>query len=162
MLFFITITQSSARQSRIFKYISCYSLSKYHNHEIKKVYAFKYISCYSLSYTYVPGNELLRIFKYISCYSLSPAGTAPEEVARIQIHLMLFFIIDWIAIQFPKIHSNTSHVILYRAAAASSTAVSAIQIHLMLFFIVLQPLPLQLSPPFKYISCYSLSVYSAM
>ena len=100
----------------------------------------------------------------------------------IQIHLMLFFI--WVYITPPtmiRFNSNTSHVILYPILVdiavkacfiqihlmlffislwwQSSTCMTPIQIHLMLFFIYIQLLYRGLHVVFKYISCYSLSIF---
>ena len=78
---------------QLFKYISCYSLSKMVQVDGETIKAFKYISCYSLS---VPeewlGEEFIK-FKYISCYSLSFSRA----------YGILF-----------QVYLNTSHVILYR------------------------------------------------
>ena len=118
-----------------FKYISCYSLSKYTrlkyiilrnlntSHVILYLFGnyshvitqqFKYISCYSLSSLAILSFPPLSLFKYISCYSLS-----------------CFVTRDYLII----IYLNTSHVILYH-----NTEYQKITAEI-----------------FKYISCYSLS-----
>ena len=61
-----------------------------------------------------------------------------------------------------RLYSNTSHVILYRLSADVWTREQIIQIHLMLFFIIVQTWELKPTQPFKYISCYSLSIYDAI
>ena len=80
------------------------------------------------------------LFKYISCYCLSvwkwPAGHR-------------------------RIHSNTSHVIVYRSGHISDTGFHHIQIHLMLLFIYQIFRIAVHDSGFKYISCYCLSLMSS-
>ena len=92
MLFFIGNADFMVVQANIFKYISCYSLSRAAYQAKFEPIRFKYISCYSLSgsesacsgydlylntshvilYQAVPSAEAVpSAFKYISCYSLS-------------------------------------------------------------------------------------------
>ena len=78
----------------------------------------------------------LKKFKYISCYSLSVCRRDSGGFGQIQIHLMLLFIsVAENMMPFHSVHSNTSHVTLYRRWNMEG------QIELL----------------FKYISCYSLS-----
>ena len=64
-----------------------------------------------------------------------PRRVATANPTSIQIHLMLLFIkiVTIIFSFFPN--SNTSHVIVYRAAYPPQSPESRIQIHLMLLFI---------------------------
>ena len=113
MLFFIRNERGRFPWAVLFKYISCYSLSRAMQERNVNIGEFKYISCYSLSslrrswtkellnlntshvILYLR-NAALRIvssiFKYISCYSLS------KILFRYNIN---------------DIYLNTSHVILY-------------------------------------------------
>ena len=83
---------------------------------------------------------LISRFKYISCYSLSLQQN------------VLFH---------PRVHSNTSHVILYRwhiKLLSTSNSYSNTS-HVILYR--LDRLRMPIAPkPFKYISCYSLSLTS--
>ena len=75
-----------------FKYISCYSLSKFTYAFAFMYKEFKYISCYSLSILPTSIVDRTLEFKYISCYSLSLLNHCAILKFDIQIHLMLFFI----------------------------------------------------------------------
>ena len=100
---------------------------------------FKYISCYSLSsFIFLPAPSY-SAFKYISCYSLSRQKEGNHGRGDIQIHLMLFFI-EFQQHEFRRCDS--------------------IQIHLMLFFIEFVHLFPDVFVLFKYISCYSLSLFT--
>ena len=55
-------------------------------------YVFKYISCYCLSRKSSSETRFLQKFKYISCYCLSPWRQTYRYRQSIQIHLMLLFI----------------------------------------------------------------------
>ena len=56
---------------KVFKYISCYGLSKDFNYALDAVLKFKYISCYGLSEHGFEITLMEAEFKYISCYGLS-------------------------------------------------------------------------------------------
>ena len=97
---------------------------------------FKYISCYSLSTqaVTVPAPLMYSNTSHVILYPVEPAapilnsrhsntshvilyhGTrfSINQYYRIQIHLMLFFISLRLSIPIRNIHSNTSHVILYQ------------------------------------------------
>ena len=121
------------------------------------ILAFKYISCYYLSFCLHLLNYKYRIFKYISCYYLSNRSKVCYVCWRIQIHLMLLFILILFLIGSKSAYSNTSHVIIYpnmrlectHPVRNSNTShviiylkktrpfvqIICIQIHLMLLFI---------------------------
>ena len=119
-----------------FKYISCYSLSccsrflysclRHSNtsHVILYRYIlpcstvvlqFKYISCYSLSQKGPYIHHSLQAFKYISCYSLSviESQTCDTKLHSNTSHVILYPSRGWHTAISSR-DSNTSHVILYR------------------------------------------------
>ncbi len=111
-----------------------------------------FICCHGL-------EEIQRcLFKYISCYCLSKNWQKRRRRLAIQIHLMLLFILFLPLFSLYLLHSNTSHVIVYRNVHKRNYNGRGIQIHLMLLFILLCQQPPQLHQLFKYISCYCLSV----
>ena len=97
---------------------------------------FKYISCYCLSRLATMAAEQLRGFKYISCYCLSALrrGSASRHSHSNTSHVIVYRP-RGPAGTFWLMNSNTSHVIVYRALAAIRKEVDTIQIHLMLLFI---------------------------
>ena len=58
-----------------------------------------------------------------------------QEVERIQIHLMLLFIVSLVSDRMRPWYSNTSYVVIYRVAGIWYNLPIKIQIHLMLLFI---------------------------
>ncbi len=103
-----------ARLQNEFKYISCYSLSKFlESSEVADLHSnTSHVILYlAQGISYILG---ILLFKYISCYSLSFTKRGKRRFVDIQIHLMLFFI-------------STPTDILEVSML--------IQIHLMLFFI---------------------------
>ena len=156
MLLFIRVPGAFGLPYHIFKYISCYCLSRarraciclqaYSNTSHVIVYLCRFASDYSC-----------MEFKYISCYCLSPGRTL---------------------IVSGSAYSNTSHVIVYPFHPAcdpvcnifkyiscyclsgypfSSRGPHCIQIHLMLLFIYIGDFKTSEVQLFKYISCYCLS-----
>ena len=93
MLLFIFSRLSSSIIANLFKYISCYCLSwNIATHHLFYL-VFKYISCYCLSCNIVQILGTNKPFKYISCYCLSCVSRRCSCNNRIQIHLMLLFIL---------------------------------------------------------------------
>ena len=72
MLLFIFTSGVPSFVLRIFKYISCYCLSRRQSNAPLSVLIFKYISCYCLSLSGAAAELFRLLFKYISCYCLSP------------------------------------------------------------------------------------------
>ena len=181
MLLFIIVEQMYSAHNYEFKYISCYCLSFRGADLWRKIKKFKYISCYCLSLHHLKQTHSLPQFKYISCYCLSRTAIFRyKSICIIQIHLMLLFIKFQLHNTVWQLHSNTSHVIVYRfwigfdcghcwfkyiscyclssKNSERKGGIFWIQIHLMLLFILL---PLIVTCPdstFKYISCYCLSI----
>ena len=100
-----------------------------------KISIFKYISCYCLSRSEVLLHTTEQLFKYISCYCLSISSLIFPQFTWIQIHLMLLFIRLNRHLLSVLRYSNTSHVIVYRCRSEPGCSDSVIQIHLMLLFI---------------------------
>ena len=99
---------------RIFKYISCYSLSESAKRFKRWVTRFKYISCYSLSFEWGSRTDSRREFKYISCYSLSmQAGLISDSEFDSNTSHVILYRLNFEIQRQSRYHSNTSHVILY-------------------------------------------------
>ena len=144
-------------QMTLFKYISCYSLSRAILSGKWGLSEFKYISCYSLSkyirlkatinnnlntsHVILYPNTLvnkqsLSLFKYISCYSLSLAAAAENPAqANLNTSHVILYLPYMLRVGSFLNHLNTSHVILYQLEDAMDSDELI----------------------FKYISCYSLS-----
>ena len=120
---------------------------------------FKYISCYSLSAREGSISALITNSNtsHVTLYQIQfDRGT---ELLLIQIHLMLLFIVSDLLHRCSDQHSNTSHVTLYHheeyfgspAGRYSNTS------HVTLYPEV--SMNCQIARIFKYISCYSLSLF---
>ena len=99
------------------------------------VILFKYISCYCLSGQEVLPTSLCRIQIHLMLLFILGRGPLNRLLMSIQIHLMLLFIESIILFSIAICNSNTSHVIVYPHQNPPFALNYYIQIHLMLLFI---------------------------
>ena len=71
MLLFIVIAYAADGITKLFQYITCYSLSKKRVRKNTGRILFQYITCYSLSPPSPVSAPPTEVFQYITCYSLS-------------------------------------------------------------------------------------------
>ena len=122
-------------------------------------FVFKYISCYYLSRTDMHDMSVAVIFKYISCYYLSQTLKLQlvfflhSNTSHVIIYPRICFVLPYVFL-----NSNTSHVIIYHSFFYRRFSSYSIQIHLMLLFIQKLLAKQIVQIKFKYISCYYLSL----
>ena len=92
MLLFIVIAYAADGITKLFQYITCYSLSHSENIHCMDVVLFQYITCYSLS---AAGKTQAKMFpgfntSYVTLYQTRPGGCYAETY--VSIHHMLLFI----------------------------------------------------------------------
>ncbi len=78
------------KESGKFKYILCYSLTKYISNNLVNYRKFKYILCYSLTCFFCHLYASFAKFKYILCYSLT---LVLQKTNKTKIHLNTSYVI---------------------------------------------------------------------
>ena len=119
MLFFIRMYRNNASKFTIFKYISCYSLSRSASLRSAPLrYSnTSHVILYLVDSSLYPDRECIQI--HLMLFFIEKEDCAGAiNAALIQIHLMLFFIPMCLLRRRSLPHSNTSHVILYHSANA--------------------------------------------
>ena len=140
MLLFISGSGLCGAAAYWFQYITCYSLSDLLSQILHGYRQFQYITCYSLSGTCPSWSRNLWSFQYITCYSLS---LVPDP-----------FLCFW--------HVSIHHMLLFISGHRSGPSLLPhVSIHHMLLFINIWRHRLKCLWGFQYITCYSLSTFSA-
>ena len=119
---------------------------------------FKYISCYCLSRRLKSGLCIISTFKYISCYCLSCGLLLHHAESHIQIHLMLLFIHT--EKRCPKTEKNIQiHLMLLFIAMCSVSYIEEwLFKYISCYCLSMKDcVKQQYRQLFKYISCYCLS-----
>ena len=122
--------------------------------------AFKYISCYCLSKKprFGPKTPKNSNTSHVIVYPKSPVSG--QKPPKIQIHLMLLFIIKKAAGVKAGKDSNTSHVIVYLDTSGISPKTDIFKYISCYCLSAFQENPIVTLTLFKYISCYCLSYMS--
>ena len=181
MLLFIVIAYAADGITKLFQYITCYSLSAAGKTQAKMFPGFNtsHVTLYRKSVFVKTQEEYCFNTSHVTLYQTRPGGCYAETY--VSIHHMLLFIrctalivgelyrfqyitcyslsIELADKVLPKNRFNTSHVTLYRDFISEYINPILVSIHHMLLFIEAVPSRANLIYKFQYITCYSLSNY---